>query len=159
MGKGDSARRALLDFAFAQIRTKDDEGFQVLCAHQVAESLLQELLDFHLANPRALDNARLSFFQPVAVAESMGLPGGKPWLWDALRKLNSLRNDFSHRLSRDRKEATRGAFIGSTEPWLYPPPQLTGPEQFEIRLFLLCGQLANMRHGRDAAGPDASGES
>lgn len=74
-----------------------DPTFSILKAHLLFEELLNEYITFCLPNPTALKGARLSFAQTLALVTALEAPGAElKWYWEALQKLNSLRNKLAH---------------------------------------------------------------
>ncbi|MBE7551909.1 MAG: hypothetical protein HS126_12640 [Anaerolineales bacterium] len=155
MDTSELSRKELLDFASSHLVIVQDEALLVLKAHLVAESLLYEILDDVLPNAAILDTARFSFSQLISLVESLRPSHREKWIWLALRRLNSLRNEFAHNLSLDRLNQKRNEFLESTIPWITPPADTEGLLQFKFVLLILCAQLANIRHGVKTAGPAA----
>jgi hypothetical protein len=155
MDTGELDRQELLTFASSHLMTVHDEALLVLKAHLVAESLLYEVLNDILPNAGALDTARLSFSQLISLMESLRASNREKWLWLALRRLNSLRNEFAHSLSLDRLRDKRDQFLESTVPWITPPADAEGLLRLKYVLLILCAQLADIRHGVETAGPIA----
>jgi hypothetical protein len=94
---------------------------------------------------------RLTFPQLICLLEALQPKGSKKWIWNSLRRLNVLRNEYAHNLTMDRLETKRKEFIESTKPWIYTE-NFEEEERFKLILRILCGQLANIRHGVDTAG-------
>jgi hypothetical protein len=147
------SRKELLDFAAAHLLPVQDEALVVLKAHLVAETLLYEIVDDMLPNAGALDSARLSFPQLLSLVESLRTIAREKWIWNALRHLNALRNEYAHKLTSERLKQKREALLESTVPWIQPPAETEGLLRFKFVLVILCGQLANIRHGVQPAGP------
>jgi hypothetical protein len=153
MNLSELSRKELLDFASSHLLPVQDEALLVLKAHLVAESLLYEIVNDMLPNATALDSARLSFSQLLSLVESLRPSSGEKWIWNAIRHLNSLRNEYAHRLSSERLKQKREEFLESTVPWIDPPADTEGLLRFKYVLVILCTQLANIRHGVQTAGP------
>ena len=76
---------------------------QVLKGHLLVEELVRETLVAHLRHPEALSGqkgASLSCHQAICLAEAI-LRDDKleAWTWDAMKKLNTLRNRLAHKLT------------------------------------------------------------
>jgi hypothetical protein len=105
-----------------------DPTFSVLKTHLVFEELLRAYLDHQLHHPSALKGARLSFAQLLAVAGACSECPPDVWIWEAIRKLNSLRNKLAHNLSVvERDDLIRDfiSFVVSNSKVPMPPPTRT----------------------------------
>ncbi len=76
----------------------DDMTLLLLKGHLLVEELLRSLIDDTLVKPSALKDARLETFQCICLAEAIFANRAPKWLWEALRKLNSIRNKLAHNL-------------------------------------------------------------
>jgi hypothetical protein len=76
-----------------------DPTYSILKAHLLFEEMLRDYLNRALPNPSALESARLSFAQLLAVvrALSKNVPVDH-WHWKAISELNKLRNTLAHNL-------------------------------------------------------------
>jgi|WetSurMetagenome_2_1015567.scaffolds.fasta_scaffold120351_2 hypothetical protein len=146
-------RQQSLQFVSAHLDGLEDEALSVIKAHLVAESLLYQIIEKFVPNPSALNDARLSFPQLLSVIQAFRYIPSEQWIWNSLRKLNALRNEYAHRLSSDKLENRRRDFIQSTEPWVTPPDGAVGLLHFKFVLIILCGQLSNVCYGGTVAGP------
>lgn len=74
-----------------------DPTYSLLKAHLLFEELLRSYLDRVLPHAKALEGARLTFAQLLAVARACS-PHVEPshWIWSAIGELNKLRNTLSH---------------------------------------------------------------
>lgn len=91
-----------------------DPTFSIHKAHLLFEKVLRTFQSKALPNADALSGARLTFAQVLALVRSLQPPARDDWQWEAVGKLNSLRNQFSHRLEpdeRDKKIETYVAFV------------------------------------------------
>ena len=76
----------------------NDPTLLVLKVHLLIEEQLRQLVDERVAKPEAVSEARLDCFQVVCLCEAFCAYETGPKLWNALRKLNKLRNDLAHTL-------------------------------------------------------------
>ena len=83
---------------YKHLPSADDMTLLLLKGHLLVEELLRQLLDTALANPAALRDARLETHQCVCLAEALFDGRAPSWLWEALRKLNGIRNKLAHNL-------------------------------------------------------------
>lgn len=67
--------------------------------HLLIEKKVRELINAKVRKPEALSDARLSFNQVLCIAEALFWKKGSDWLWESIRKLNNIRNSFSHQLT------------------------------------------------------------
>lgn len=74
-----------------------DPTYSLLKAHLLFEELLRSYLDRVLPHAKALEGARLTFVQLLALAKACS-PHIEPshWIWTAIGELNKLRNTLSH---------------------------------------------------------------
>ena len=70
----------------------------LLKGHLLVEELLRQLIDSSLMKPSALKDARLETHQCICLAEALFHDRSSTWIWDALRKLNGIRNKLAHNL-------------------------------------------------------------
>jgi len=74
-----------------------DPTYSVLKAHLLFEELLRSYLHRVLPHASALDGARLTFVQLLAVARASSTHAAPDhWIWKAIGDLNKLRNLLSH---------------------------------------------------------------
>ncbi|MFD1710526.1 hypothetical protein FVQ98_06655 [Ottowia sp. GY511] len=75
----------------------NDPTYSVLKAHLLFEEMLRGYLRRKLPNAAALDGARLSFSQRLALCRSLTpVEQVQGWLWTGVEKLNTLRNYLAH---------------------------------------------------------------
>ncbi|MDD5058641.1 MAG: hypothetical protein PHQ60_12295 [Sideroxydans sp.] len=84
---------------FEHLPPADDLTLLILKGHLLIEELLRQLVDQALIKPMALKDARLETHQCICLAEAMFYDRVPSWLWDALKKLNSIRNKLAHNLN------------------------------------------------------------
>jgi hypothetical protein len=87
----------ILDF-FPEMTNVKDEHLHVMRGHLLIEKKLRELIDARVIKPDALSDARLNFNQVLCIAEALYWKEESHWLWKQIRKLNNIRNSFSHQL-------------------------------------------------------------
>lgn len=76
----------------------DDMTLIVLKGHLLIEEQLISILDSSLKYPKALDKARLTFAQRLSLVKALKYRHENGWVWEAIGKLNSIRNDIAHKL-------------------------------------------------------------
>lgn len=103
-------RKFVKGFDFTQAidalgQAPDDMTFSILKAHLLVEELLRQYLSKCFPNPKALDGARLTYAQLAAVGEAF-TPASElnSWLWNAVQRLNKIRNVLAHELIGDSLE-------------------------------------------------------
>lgn len=87
-----------VDLYLSHITPKpNDPTYSVLKAHLFFEEMLRGYLRRKLPNAAALDGARLSFSQRLALCRSLTpVEQVQGWLWTGVEKLNTLRNFLAH---------------------------------------------------------------
>ena len=88
---------AILRFA-KHLPSADDMTLIVLKGHLLIEERLISILESSLQYPKALDEVRLTFAQRLSLAKALKHRHENSWLWEAIGKVNSIRNDLAHKL-------------------------------------------------------------
>jgi hypothetical protein len=83
---------------FIEMSNLKDEHLHIMRGHLLIEKKLRELVDAKLKKTEALNEARLSFIQILCVTEALYWKKESDLLWQLIRKLNNIRNSFSHQL-------------------------------------------------------------
>lgn len=125
-----------------------DPTFSVLKVHLVFEELLRAYLDRKLPNPEALEGARLTFAQLLALSRACS-SDARHWHWVAIAKLNKIRNMLSHNLlpaERDSHIADFVSFVVASNGVPMPPPTIKGsepvpPGQYFLEIDMAAGAL------------------
>jgi hypothetical protein len=94
----------------------EDRTLIVLKGHLLVENLLTEFIVSKVPDPSHLEAGQFRFPQRVALAQMFAPKGSNDWVWDALRKLNSLRNTLAHRLEAENAEHKLNEFLKSVPP-------------------------------------------
>ena len=71
----------------------------ILKGHLLIEEQVRLIISKNLLNPDALEIAKLDCHQAICLAQAILQPRHEPEFWNAVRKLNKLRNDIAHKLS------------------------------------------------------------
>jgi len=95
--------------------TPGDPTYSLLKAHLLFEELLRSFLTRALRHPDALDGARLTFVQLVAVARACSSLPPDHWCWVAVGKLNKLRNMLSHEAAPKALSEKIGEYVSFVE--------------------------------------------
>jgi hypothetical protein len=75
-----------------------DPELTLLKGHLLIEEMLQLLICEKVVNPAALEDARLTFYQRLCLAQALYNDQFLEWVWAAVEKLNAVRNKLSHTL-------------------------------------------------------------
>lgn len=75
-----------------------DPTVVILRGHLLIEDLLDRLIAANLKNTHAIQNARLTFFQKLCMAQGIIGSSNKDDMWKPIEALNRLRNTISHNL-------------------------------------------------------------
>lgn len=114
-------------------RKEDQEKFQryfpesddllavVLRGHLLVEGYLDRLNRHCFHYPQYYDQAGLSFVKKLLIAKAQVLVphSDREGFFDAIAKLNELRNDLAHHLESSRLEEKVAGFLGAVKAW-YP---------------------------------------
>ncbi|WP_446809622.1 hypothetical protein ACH50O_20595 [Methylomonas sp. 2BW1-5-20] len=76
----------------------NDLSLLILKLHLLVEEQVRAFVDERLQNKEALGLAKLECHQAICLAEALCSEGLHPNVWEAARKLNSLRNHIAHNL-------------------------------------------------------------
>lgn len=122
---------------------ESDIVLTILKCHLIVEELIWRLISNRLPAPNTLDGARLTSFQKICLAESLIDDFTRQvqeidWLWSAIRKLNSLRNNIAHDLSESGIKDSIKDFI-TRPPELLESDNLT--HQFEFAIWNICAEI------------------
>jgi hypothetical protein len=112
----------------------------ILKGHLLVEEQLNAFIAAHMQRPEELDSARLSFSQRVALAKALAPSRSKHF--DAVNKLNRLRNDLAHRLeSQDRDRLIEEFALPARDE---PRPIAN---RLKDRIAFMCGFLEGATEG------------
>ncbi|MBL0726082.1 hypothetical protein [Piscinibacter sp. HJYY11] len=105
-----------------------DPTYSLLKTHLVFEEVLRDYIQSRLPHPQALDGARLTFAQRLAVARAISTHVSPDnWHWVAIADLNKLRNLLAHNLQpaelRGKIESYTESVIGKLGVSLPEPKQ------------------------------------
>ena len=76
----------------------DDVALLILKLHLLVEEQVRAFVDERLPNAAALEDAKLGCHQAICLAEALSTETIHAKVWEAARKLNSLRNHIAHTL-------------------------------------------------------------
>ncbi len=80
-------------------RIEDNSTLVILKGHLLIEELLNELIERRLDRPEELRDVDLTFNQRLFMAKALYSMATKgEWFWEAIKKLNNLRNQLAHHL-------------------------------------------------------------
>jgi hypothetical protein len=108
----------------------------LLKGHLLLEELLQSYIESRVRYPGLLTQARFTFQQRLVLAGALHPSPdvfGYGWVWQATRRLNTLRNKMVHKLAPDGFAQQVDAFSRSVELHL-PFPLAGGEDDPEYRL-------------------------
>jgi hypothetical protein len=94
----------------------EDRTLLVLKGHLLVENLLTEYIVSKVPDASHLEAGQFRFPQRVALARMFVPNGSNEWVWDALKKLNSLRNTLAHRLEAENAEQKLNDFLKAVPP-------------------------------------------
>jgi hypothetical protein len=124
-----SETQTKLDELFAG---RDEHLDTVLRSHLFIEQLLEAMLVPWFAQPKYLDEARLSFSQKLHLARGLNVRHPDEPIWRAIAALNVLRNDFAHRLTSTQREQKTRTFIEVTRSDYPDPEHVLDDERFSL---------------------------
>jgi hypothetical protein len=140
--------RASHNYALRHLPSSEsDPVLLVLKGHLLIEEKVLEFVLERMLAPDELDDARLSSYQAICLAQALTLPNEEPaHLWTACKRINALRNRIVHNLTvEDVEKQLKEIVLQYSEVW----PVKAG---FAGVVSHLYGQLAELcRMARDPA--------
>lgn len=100
---------------FSEMANVKDEHLHILRGHLLIEKTLRELINSKVKKPDALSEARLTFNQILYITEAFCWEKNSDWLWESIRKLNNIRNSFSHQLTPKKYNENIDEFLSVCE--------------------------------------------
>lgn len=119
-----------------------DMTLMILKGHLLIEEQIVFLINNRIPKLDALREADLTSHQQICLAEALveesSLDGNDRWLWPAIKKLNKLRNDIAHHLSKDGINDRIGDFVRRV-----PNKMESGNlcHDFEFALWVACAEV------------------
>ena len=136
------------------LRPGADVQMVLLKGHLLIEEQLQSYVDQVVPNKEALQEARLSFHQRLALAQALHPAPtrfGSGWVWASVRALNVLRNQMVHNVLPKAFDEQLEAFAATIERELpFPVTRGEGAEytmaKFGMMLSFLNARLSQLLH-------------
>lgn len=126
-----------------QLPSEGDLTLMILKGHLLIEEQINCLIDTRVPKHDALKDADLTAHQKICLAEAMveeTSPGGEDaWLWPAIKKLNKLRNDVAHHLSKPGIQDRIADFIKRVPAGC--PGSVNMCIGFEVALWVTCSEV------------------
>ncbi len=97
----DGRRLKVIARVFDHVPLEGDLLAVLIKGHLIVEEQLNEALCKAVKNPQYLEKSRLRFEQLFNIAKAHYFHEKDSWLWGAVSKLNSIRNQMAHRLEPD----------------------------------------------------------
>lgn len=119
-----------------------DMTLMILKGHLLIEEQVAFLIKNRIPKPEALASANLTSHQQLCLAEALvdetTLGGNDQWLWPAVKKLNTLRNDIAHSLSKSGIDDRIADFVNRV-----PNKMGSGNvcHDFEFALWVTCAEV------------------
>ncbi len=119
-----------------------DMTLMILKGHLLIEEQIAFLIKNRIPKPDALKEVDLTSHQQICLAEALVeeicLSGNDLWLWPAIKKLNKLRNDIAHNLSKPGIDDRIADFINRV-PNKMESENLC--DNFEYALWVTCAEV------------------
>jgi hypothetical protein len=121
-----------------------DLDLVILKAHLLIEEQVNALLRERLANPRVLlDEERFESFYRICAAQALFPPDFQPWLWQALKILNKLRNRVAHQIQPKGRDDLLEDLINAIPGGVAAEP-IGLQERFEFTLWSLFVAVSDL---------------
>jgi hypothetical protein len=127
---------------FTYLPQTDDMTLLILKGHLLIEEQLISILKDNVCYFDALNEARLTFYQRLQIVKAMKYREENDWVWAAIKKLNTLRNELAHKLESSQVESKVSGFLGCFEwvPTVYAKDESI-ISRLRHALAFLCGVL------------------
>jgi hypothetical protein len=119
-----------------------DITLMILKGHLLIEEQIAFLIKNRIPKPDALSKAKLTSLQQICLAEALveevSMDGNDQWLWHAIKKLNNLRNDIAHNISKSGINDRIADFVSRV------PNKLESSNHchnFEFALWVTCAEV------------------
>ncbi len=129
--------------------TEGDLTLQILKGHLLVEEIIRELFILQLPFSKALKgNGGTSFncHQVICLVEAMTSHSQAiPWIWQAAKKLNNIRNDLAHQLSpQGLEDKVEGliSFVKKESPELIDVATEEGSEEDEDLIMVIIAMYS-----------------
>ena len=133
-----------LSFVKKHIGEVDDPILLILKSHLLIETFLNSFIQKFFQNPKAVLDARLSFRQTLLIVKALHGYGEKEWLWEAIDRLNRLRNDLAHNIEPESFDSNLRSFVKKTEEHI-DLEKYSRAEKLRMTLLILCGVVYNLK--------------
>lgn len=122
----------------------NDVDLVILKAHLLIEEQVNAIIRERLRSPVALlDEDRFESFYRIRLAQAFFEPDHLPWLWDAVIRLNKLRNRVAHSLEPKGRDSIMQNIV-KLIPASAVDESLTPRDQFEFALWFLFEAIASL---------------
>lgn len=119
----------------------NDLTLVILKGHLLIEEQVRQIIDERVKKPDVLKDARFDCYQAICLAEALCPMDEEPWFWEAVRKLNKIRNDISHNIELDGLEDQVHAFADFFPSGLDADDR---QDQFELTLWSLFERVSSL---------------
>jgi hypothetical protein len=140
---------ALMGKILAHIPDNSDPSLAILKGHLIVEEELNKALASKVINSIDIEEARLTFNQLMLVTKAHYATEGNAWCWDALTKLNKIRNSLSHNLEPPDLEKYLVEFVDLVEKRLGTQPGTDFQERLRHALAILAAQVHGFWRSED----------
>ncbi len=119
----------------------NDVTLMALKGHLLIEEQLVSILKSRVSYSKALEEARLSFFQRLCLAKALGYRKENDWVWHSIKKLNSVRNDLAHKVEPAKLNIKLREFLELVEDSGLRRQQGNLQSRLKACFLFLCGTL------------------
>jgi hypothetical protein len=121
----------------------DDPILVVLKGHLLSEEIMHSLMKKKLPHPEYIVSARMTYSQTVSLCQAISDDERHDkWVWNGLKKLNNIRNHYSHSLEPTNIRKKELEFIGYVKTNSRLKPTAGTTELASAVLYLLSGLFA-----------------
>ena len=115
----------------------------ILKGHLLIEEQVWQIIDERVGKPDALrKNVKFDCHQAICIAEALCPQEQEPWLWEAVKKLNKIRNEIAHKTEPVGIEDRVDDFVNSVASGLYFSEDKQG--RFEGALWSLFEAVSSL---------------
>lgn len=99
--------------SFLKDQVPDPILLNILKAHLVCESLIEEYVRYRLNRPKYLP--KLTFYEKLGIAQTLSESDELDSVWESIKKLNNLRNDLAHQFTPKKFDQKLDDFLSFVE--------------------------------------------
>jgi len=139
----------VIERVMAHLPNALDPTLVILKGHLLIEEELNAAIADRVKDSKYLEDARLRFDQLLSIAKALYFKQDQAWVWDGIKKLNSLRNLLAHQLEPPNLKAKSDELLDHVEKKMGLLPG-SKPVRFRGAIAMLAAQILIYREMHEA---------